>query len=70
MCREQGQTGSRLVSVSDELIPRVMGLDVGDRRIGVAISDGLGLTAQPLFTLPRTGDGGGGGESATYVGGM
>jgi putative holliday junction resolvase len=41
--------------VSDELIPRVLGLDVGDRRIGVAISDGLGLTAQPLFTLPRTG---------------
>lgn len=37
------------------MIPRVLGLDVGDRRIGVAISDGLGLTAQPLFTLPRTG---------------
>ncbi len=38
-----------------ELKPRVVGLDVGDRRIGVAISDGLGLTAQPLFTLQRTG---------------
>ena len=37
------------------LMPRVVGLDVGDRRIGVAISDGLGLTAQPLFTLQRTG---------------
>jgi putative Holliday junction resolvase len=37
------------------LMPRVVGLDVGDRRIGVAISDGLGCTAQPLFTLPRTG---------------
>lgn len=37
------------------LVPRVVGLDVGDRRIGVAISDGLGYTAQPLFTLPRTG---------------
>ena len=36
-------------------VPRVLGLDVGDRRIGVAISDGLGLTAQPLFTLQRTG---------------
>lgn len=34
--------------------PRIMGLDVGDRRIGIAISDGLGLTAQPLFTLHRT----------------
>ena len=31
----------------------VMGLDVGDRRIGVALSDPLGL-AQPLLTLTRT----------------
>ncbi len=36
-------------------VPRVVGLDVGDKRIGVAISDGLGLTAQPLFTLHRKG---------------
>jgi putative holliday junction resolvase len=38
-----------------ETIPaaRVLGLDVGDRRIGVAISDELGLTAQPLLTLDR-----------------
>jgi putative Holliday junction resolvase len=34
--------------------PRIMGLDVGDRRIGVAVSDPLGLTAQPLMTLVRT----------------
>lgn len=34
--------------------PRVMGFDVGDRRIGLAISDPLGHTAQPLFTLHRT----------------
>jgi putative Holliday junction resolvase len=33
--------------------PRVLGLDIGDRRIGVAISDALG-TAQPLLTLGRT----------------
>jgi len=32
---------------------RILGLDVGDRRIGVAISDELGLTAQPLLTLLR-----------------
>ena len=32
---------------------RVMGLDVGDRRIGVALSDSLGLTAQPLTVLER-----------------
>lgn len=33
---------------------RILGLDVGDRRIGVAVSDGLGLTAQPVLTLVRT----------------
>ena len=31
-----------------------MALDVGDRRIGVALSDELGLTAQPLLTIART----------------
>jgi putative Holliday junction resolvase len=34
---------------------RVLALDVGDKRIGVAISDALGLTAQPLPTLTRAG---------------
>jgi putative Holliday junction resolvase len=34
--------------------PRTLALDVGDRRIGLAITDELGLTAQPLFTLHRT----------------
>uniref|UniRef100_A0A7V5CTD4 Putative pre-16S rRNA nuclease n=1 Tax=Acidobacterium capsulatum TaxID=33075 RepID=A0A7V5CTD4_9BACT len=33
---------------------RVMALDVGDRRVGVAVSDELGLTAQPVLTLVRT----------------
>jgi putative Holliday junction resolvase len=32
---------------------RVMALDVGRIRIGVAITDGLGLTAQPLLTVWR-----------------
>lgn len=31
-----------------------MGLDVGDRRIGVAVSDELGITVQPVLTLIRT----------------
>jgi putative Holliday junction resolvase len=31
----------------------VLGLDVGSRRIGVAVSDGLGITAQGLETLER-----------------
>jgi putative holliday junction resolvase len=34
--------------------PRTLALDVGDRRIGIAITDALGITAQPLFTLRRT----------------
>jgi putative holliday junction resolvase len=34
-------------------VPRLLGLDIGNRRIGVAISDGLGLTAQPALTLIR-----------------
>ncbi len=33
---------------------RVLALDLGERRIGVAISDELGLTAQGLRTLYRT----------------
>ena len=33
---------------------RILALDIGDRRIGLAISDPLGLTAQPLFTLHRS----------------
>ena len=33
---------------------RIAALDVGDRRIGVAITDELGYTVQPLFTLHRT----------------
>ena len=32
---------------------RVLGIDIGDRRIGVAISDELGWTAQPLPTIDR-----------------
>ena len=35
------------------LIPRYLGLDIGSRRIGVAVSDPLGLTAQPVLTLYR-----------------
>lgn len=34
--------------------PRILGLDIGDRRIGVAISDPFGTLAQPLFTLVRS----------------
>ena len=33
--------------------PRFLALDVGSKRIGVAVSDELGLTAQPVLTLER-----------------
>ncbi len=32
---------------------RVLGLDPGRKRIGVAVSDELGLTAQPVATISR-----------------
>jgi len=34
-------------------VPRYLGLDVGSKRIGVSVSDELGLTAQPVLTLVR-----------------
>ncbi len=34
---------------------RVLGLDMGRKRIGVAVSDTLGITAQPLALIERTG---------------
>jgi putative Holliday junction resolvase len=34
---------------------RVLGIDLGSRRIGIAASDGLGLSAQPRATLARHG---------------
>lgn len=33
---------------------RILALDVGQRRIGLALSDPLGITAHPLGTLERT----------------
>ncbi len=38
---------------------RILALDVGERRIGVAITDPTGATAQPLQTVVRTGQDGG-----------
>jgi len=36
------------------LRPRILGLDVGNKRIGVAISDPLGIAAAGLETIQRT----------------
>jgi putative pre-16S rRNA nuclease len=38
---------------SPSLKPRVLGLDVGSRTIGLAVSDPLGITAQGLETIRR-----------------
>ncbi|MBR5805007.1 MAG: Holliday junction resolvase RuvX [Clostridia bacterium] len=35
---------------------RFLAFDVGDRRIGIAVSDLLGITAQPVETYTRTDD--------------
>ncbi|MBR3502707.1 MAG: Holliday junction resolvase RuvX [Clostridia bacterium] len=37
------------------MTPRVLALDVGEKRIGVAVSDPLGLTAQGLETIQSSG---------------
>ena len=36
-------------------VGRIVGLDVGERRIGVAVSDPTGLLARPVTTLRTTG---------------
>src|SRR6266849_5727346 len=41
-------------SPASDLAGRVLAIDYGRRRIGLALSDLLGLTAQPLETLART----------------
>jgi putative Holliday junction resolvase len=50
---DRSQPTAMIISM-DEVLPRIMGLDVGDRRIGVAVSGALGLTAQPVLTLVRS----------------
>jgi len=39
------------------MMKRIIALDVGDRRIGIAVSDPLGYTAQPVETYTRVGYG-------------
>src|SRR5580698_9911982 len=38
---------------AERKLPRILALDYGRKRIGLAISDELGLTAQPLLILTR-----------------
>ena len=51
------EAGKRSRNLDSNPSPRYLGLDVGNRRIGVAVSDELGLTAQPVLTLERSGSG-------------
>jgi len=37
-------------------MPRILGLDIGDKRIGVSVSDELGITAQGLENIHRESD--------------
>ena len=39
--------------LKDRKQDRYLGLDIGSKRIGVAVSDELGVTAQPVLTLER-----------------
>lgn len=41
-------------SSADSSSGRILAIDYGQKRIGLAISDEMGLTAQPLRTLART----------------
>src|SRR3984885_8099333 len=50
---KQTEPPAEEVPIENRAQGRVLGLDVGDRRIGVAVSDELGLTAQPVLTLVR-----------------
>lgn len=49
------------------MIGRVLALDVGDRRIGVAVSDPLGITVRALTTLTRARTRGAGGAGGAGI---
>ena len=47
-------SSARTHSSADSCPGRILAIDYGQKRIGLAISDEMGLTAQPLQTLERT----------------
>jgi putative holliday junction resolvase len=51
--KDIGDEGKDRCGSSPVAAGRILGLDVGSRRIGIAISDPLGITAQGLETLQR-----------------
>lgn len=42
--------------VDAEDIGRTVGIDLGSKRVGIAVSDGRGVLASPLIVLDRSGD--------------
>ena len=42
--------------MNGDMVGRLICFDVGERRIGIAVSDMLGITAQPVETYHRTGN--------------
>jgi putative Holliday junction resolvase len=46
--------GTRAAITAETKPPRILAIDYGRKRIGCALSDELGLTAQPLETIVRT----------------
>jgi putative Holliday junction resolvase len=37
-------------------VSRILGLDIGDQRMGLALSDSMGILASPLIIIERTSD--------------
>lgn len=61
-----GRRPNASVPIKSSLPPsarRLLGLDVGDRRIGIAVSDPTGLLATPMEVYTRRGAG----EDATHI---
>jgi putative Holliday junction resolvase len=50
----RAKTGVASGAAHETKPPRILAIDYGRKRIGLALSDELGLTAQPLSTLSRT----------------
>src|SRR5439155_21080691 len=43
----------RVISLAGAVSGRILGVDLGEKRIGLAIADEDGLSARPLATIPR-----------------
>lgn len=55
ICDQGGIKDKKAGRGEGDIILRIMGLDIGEKRIGVAVSDEYGLIAQGLPTVNRTG---------------